>query len=784
MRRTYLAQGLADCGRISLFEGWTRLTFGPDGRVGGRAHEGFFDCDTLYVSELSIRIREEQPKITFAAQERASLWSAMALLQGSMEEGNLPEGTVPRGSLECRIVRQLNGPLNQLPDGTWQEKMLIRNNSGKERSFPFEIELVCPLGDIQYAEEMKAEKFEQLEGVAPRYDDSASEGWPVFHYRQSYGTRRHAPTTELKKLYDPTGTGADGTPREGDPVVRGLQVSLKPGTWGSRRAPQVSRLDLGSRSRIELSLQLGPGEARELILEFTPQDRRVRHLEKNVRPLVSLRASHPCLNLILEQARTDLQDLALPMPGRTGSGSSPMMIAAGVPRYVGLFGRDALTAAWQCSLLSPSWTEEALSGMSLLRGVCDDPWRDERPGQMPHELRLNPCAEAGATNREVYYGDVVSTTFWIVTLASAFHWDGSRDLIRRHLPTLDSCVDWLVKRLAEGEGYISYVPAMASGNRHHAWKDSGDAIVDGQGRIVSSPLATAEVQGYAHLALLGAAELYATLGRFKDAARRWRDARELKRRFNRDFWMPDRAYYAVALRPGGVQVDSITSNIGHCMGCGIIDRERIAAVVARLFSPDLYSGWGIRTLSRDNPAYDPYSYHRGTVWPVENATIAGALRMCGFDAQALMLTEAQFEAASLFPCFRLPEAMSGHQRTNDYTLPGLYPDANSLQAWSVSAVFFLLMVILGIRPFAPLKMLWVKPDLPEWLDWIEVRDLKVGESLVDLRFWRDRDGRSRWAELSKVGTLHIVEQPGELDANFGVSSRLLMAALRPQRKSA
>jgi glycogen debranching enzyme len=423
--------------------------------------------------------------------------------------------------------------------------------------------------------------------------------------------------------------------------------------------------------------------------------------------------------------------------------------------------------------------EPALARIGAYRGVAWDAWRDEEPDRIPHERRLNPRAATGASNRELYYGDVVSTPFWIVTLAATYNWTGERALLARHRDTLDACCRWLERKLDEGGGFVYYAPADADGaglNRHHAWKDSGDAIVDGRGRIRVPPLAAVEVQGYAYLALLSAAEIALAHGRLARARSLAARAADLKRRFDAAFWMPSERYYALALDGEGRQVDAITSNVGHCLGTGILDDSKLAHVAHRLLAPDLFSGWGVRTLSASNPAYDPFSYHRGSVWPVENATIAAGLALAGRTAEAQRQIGAQLGLATLFPSMRLPEAISGHARSEDHPVPGLYPQSNLLQAWSVSALALFLQVLLGIRAFAPLRTLLVKPALPEWLPWVELRGLAVGAAEVDLRFWRDARGRSRWKVLSKRGRLLVLEQPPHLAPDATLARRLRDAA--------
>ncbi|MCM2324515.1 MAG: hypothetical protein NDJ90_14750, partial [Oligoflexia bacterium] len=662
-----------------------------------------------------------------------------------------------------------------------------RNYGVYRKSLSLAVELVCPLGDIQFQEEMKLSPFGGAPGIVPsiRWEAAA----PTLRYERVFGRRTRAPTSEFARLY------GDEAPRDGQEVSRALAIST-----AVTASPGVSHeleVDVGSRTRIELKMEL-PAEGRcELKLALIPErDRRQPRTKIRVKPTVlpratrtqpfprtQIRTGNSTLNLILAQAEVDFDSLELPLVPRDDSDSGLYVVNAGIPRYMGLFSRDILTTSWQGSLLSPRYLRNAVESLALLKGTRFDAWRDEEPGQIPHEVRLNPRAAMGETNRELYYGDVVSTAFWLVTLATTYLWEGDRQLLFRNRDTITSGCAWIRRRLGQGNGFLYYAPGTAEGNRHHAWKDSGDAIVDRQGRIAVPPLAACEVQGYCFMALLAAAGLSVAMGEAGKARELFDEAQALKRRFNQAFWMEEQSYFAVALDGAGRRVDSVTSNPGHCLGCGIISRDRIPAVVARMISDDLFSGWGIRTLSSANPAFDPFSYHRGSVWPVENATIAGGFRLCGFDEPALQLIEAQLATATLFPGMRLPELLSGHARSEAYPIPGLYKDGNTLQAWSVSGLFFSILILLGLRPVAPLGLLLVKPALPDWLPWLELRQLRVGSALVDLRFWRDSAGKSRWQVLAKQGSLRVLEQPAELDLEATLGSRI-RDALRSVFKSA
>jgi glycogen debranching enzyme len=264
------------------------------------------------------------------------------------------------------------------------------------------------------------------------------------------------------------------------------------------------------------------------------------------------------------------------------------------------------------------------------------------------------------------------------------------------------------------------------------------------GSQVADPIASCETQGYVYAAKIALANVLDHLGDAERARPLAGEAARLKRRFNEAFWLERPGTFAMCLDRAKRPIATIASDPGHCLGTGIVDAPRARRVAARLMQPDLFSGWGIRTLSERHPAYNPFSYHRGSVWPVENAIIARGLARFGFRHHLHRLARAQFEAAALFRGRRLPELFGGHRRDDDHPYPGLYPPANAPQAWSASAIVVWIEALLGLKPFAPKRVLFVDPALPEWLPELRLRGLRVGQATVDLRFWRgDRTGRTR-----------------------------------------
>jgi glycogen debranching enzyme len=243
--------------------------------------------------------------------------------------------------------------------------------------------------------------------------------------------------------------------------------------------------------------------------------------------------------------------------------------------------------------------------------------------------------------------------------------------------------------------------------------------------------------------------------------------------------MEDEGFVAMAVDGNDRPVRTISSNPGHCLAAGIIDDAHVAAVADRLLEPDLFSGWGVRTLSSDNPAYNPYSYHRGSVWPVEQGPFALGFMRYGLHGHAERLCRAVFECSALFEFYRLPEVLAGHPRDAEHPFPALYPGSNAPQAWSASMLFCLVQAMLGLYPYAPLHVLAVDPHLPEWLPALTLRRLRVGDASVDLRFVREENGRTRFEVEERQGSLHVLHQPSpwSLTAGFGERLRDLLTSV-------
>jgi glycogen debranching enzyme len=397
-------------------------------------------------------------------------------------------------------------------------------------------------------------------------------------------------------------------------------------------------------------------------------------------------------------------------------------------------------------------------------------------------LHTNPLSVLNYDPHARYYGGVTGAIYFGVALSGLWHWTGDKDLVRPLVGTALRGLQWADRYGdLDGDGFCEYLTRSEQGEKNQGWKDSGDAIVHEDGTQVADPLGTCEMQAFIYASKLHLSELLWWLDEVDLGKQLFQQAQELRKRFNEAFWMEDKGYIAMGLDSHKRQIRSIASDAGHCLASGIVDEALVERVARRMMAADMFSGWGVRTLSAEHPAFNPYAYHRGTVWPVENAVFVLGFARYGLHDLMHRLSGAQFETASLFDYCRLPEVFAGHQRDQKHPFPALYPKANWPQAWSASAVFTHLQALLGVYPYAPLKTLLLDPHLPEWLPEITLHNLHVGNAVVSIRFFRQADGRSDYEILEQRGTLHVLRQasPWSLTTGWGERIRDAIESLLP-----
>jgi glycogen debranching enzyme len=456
--------------------------------------------------------------------------------------------------------------------------------------------------------------------------------------------------------------------------------------------------------------------------------------------------------------RQSLEDLgALRLQDRD-HGPHVWLPAAGVPWYVAVFGRDSLVTGLQTLWVHPGIALGAIRNLGNLQAVEDDASRDAEPGKIPHELRQGELAFFSRFPSP-YYGTADATPLYIVALHETWKWMGDRELVESQMGVAERCLEWIEHSGdIDGDGFQEYRARSPRGYENMGWKDAGDAVVYPDGSQVKQPKALCELQGYVFDAWKRMAELYDFVGKRDRAADLRRRATELQMRFEDRFWCEDIGSYCFGLDSKKLPIKTIASNAGHCLWSGIASPEHAARVVKRLMQPDMWSGWGIRTLSSDNPAYNPFSYQRGSVWPHDNGIIALGFRRYGFASEAARVFRDVSEAASYFVSYRLPELYAGIART-----PGVFPvqyaQANVPQAWAAGSVAHLLQAVLGLAGDAPNGRLLVAPVLPKWLPEVTLRGVKIGRSSVDIRFFREGES-SRWEVLRQSGDVRVQEGTG------------------------
>jgi glycogen debranching enzyme len=447
-----------------------------------------------------------------------------------------------------------------------------------------------------------------------------------------------------------------------------------------------------------------------------------------------VKTDNEAFSALLEQSLADVQMLLTETP----EGDVPY---AGVPWFVAPFGRDSIITALQLLPFHSGVAAGTLRFLAARQGRVRDDFKDEEPGKILHEYRRGEMANCREIPFIPYYGTIDATPLFVMLLAEYVRWTADLRLARELWPAVQAALSWMWRSGdRDGDGYLEYATQSALGLVNQGWKDSEDSVSHANGSLASPPIALAEVQGYAYAALTGAAELATALGESAMAVTLRADAALLFERFNRDFWLPEESFYALALDGGKRPCEVIASNAGHCLWTGIVPEQRAAAVAKRLLADDMFSGWGIRTLSARERRYNPMSYHNGSVWPHDNAIAAAGFRRYRFGALTVNVASGLFEASRHFERRRLPELFCGFTRRADHG-PISYPVACSPQAWAAGSALQLLTSMLGLEADAVAgRLTFVNPQLPPWLRDVELHDLRVGSSSLDVAIGRGRDG--------------------------------------------
>jgi glycogen debranching enzyme len=691
----------------------------PDGDIRPYAvsGEGLYAHDTRHLSELHVSFAGAQP----------------VLLARSTESGSRA------------VVNQTNPMIVDLGGATVpQETLNLR------RTMLVSERLYCHL---------ELRNFHAASIRVPLTVTLAADFTDVFEIR---GVRRRQARGET--MVPTTGTTSVTFGYQGqDDIFRDTLAELDP-------PPDAARVE-AQRALLTWQACLDPGETFTLVLTVTPGldgrrpgrrafARATRRADRDLAAWgernTSVETDNELFQSVLAASVRDLYALLTPTPG------GGRLLAAGIPWYVAPFGRDSLLTAYQSLLLSPQLASDTLLALAQLQARADEPWRDAEPGKILHELRVGELAGAGLIPHTPYYGTVDATPLFVILAAAYYQWTNDLETLTTIRPALDAALEWIDRHGdQDGDGFIEYQRRSSAGLANQGWKDSEDAIVHVDGTLAEGPIALVEAQGYVYLAKTSIAELFEAFGE-PDRARELRaQAKALQAAFNEAFWNPAEGTLALALDGRKRQVASVTSNPGHCLYCGIVEDDKASRVAERLMAKDMFSGWGIRTLSSQSPAYNPMSYHNGSVWPHDNAIIAAGLKRYGHSGATMRIATSMFDIAARSRDYRLAELYCGFDRAGNTEIVN-YPVACIPQAWATAAPFMLLKTMLGITAHAPSKTLAVvQPELPEWLHHAELRQLRIGPATVTLGF----------SQAHGITGFALVHQHGQVDVTMAATPR-------------
>jgi len=697
---------------LAIKEGDTFLYSDTEGNLDDRKEYGLglYHRDTRFLSHFMMRVSGRHPVLLSSSAER-SYMSHVDLTNADLY-GPGGEVEVPQQTLNIRRTRAIRGRLF--------ERVRVKNYNQHRVRVTLQFSMAADFADIFEVRGISRERRGHQD--PPRVIQDGAE----FRY-----------------------VGQDG-------VARSSLVHLSPGAdrievMGDRvEADFVLELEAHQTRLISITVDPLVGDDAPSTEEFDAAVHWLRRsYEEWERECTAIYTDNELFNQLLTRGLRDLRALETELDGSR-------ILAAGIPWYVAVFGRDSLIASHQLLTVNTRPARDALTLLASLQGTQDDPWRDEEPGKILHEIRRGELAGAGLIPFTRYYGSVDATPWFVLLYAQYFRWTGDVEFARRLLPNVQAALAWIDSYGdVDGDGFVEYRSRSPKGIANQGWKDSSDSVVHVDGRVAEGPIALAEVQGYVYLAKERVAGVFEALRDFRTSTRLREEAALLKERFNQAFWMEDEQYLAMALDGEKRPVRTITSNPGHCLYCDVVDADKAEALARRLLQPDMFSGWGIRTVSKSAGTYNPMSYHNGSVWPHDNALIAAGLKRYGFVKATNRVATALFDTANHADYMRLPELYCGFTRRTPNRPVG-YPVACSPQAWAAGAPSLLLQAVLGISANARENVLTVnKPHLPAWLNTVELRNLRVGNSAISLVFRREGE-ITAFSLLDRKGDVRVL----------------------------
>lgn len=707
---------------LTLIDGRTFLASTVAGDIvpPGAPDIGFFSYDTRFLSQLELKVEKQKMVLLSSSTERTYASRIEMTMKTASEESSLD---IPADTIHVRREQVL-------AENTLFDSLYFENFTEREETLKLEITLDADFMDIFQVRGM-------IRGTCGQYYQPIAErDGIIFVYDGRDGVRR---TTTVRFAPAPD-TIAHRTAKWQLRLLpfNRVEVLLRTCPWTSEKPsdelPASATSKPGKQAR-----KNGSDASRHTPLEHHTHANLLQHRREAFsrwqKESTSLRSSNQVFDRLLMNCIGDIHALRIPV-------GHEHIIAAGIPWFDTIFGRDSLIAAHQTLMLNPSLAVDTLRVLARYQGTKVDDLRDEAPGKIMHEHRSGEMSRDKEVPFGHYYGSVDSTPLFLNLFTSALEWLEDDKLYKDLLPAAQAALDWIDGYGdLDGDGLTEFERRSPSGLRNQGWKDSGDANAFADGALAEPPIALIEVQGYVYAAKTGMAGLFDRHGDKEQAQRLRKEAEELRERIDRAFWMPEHNYYAMALDRDKRQLQVVSSNPGHLLFTGAISRKREENVAQACLREGLNSGWGIRTLSQKERTFNPMSYHRGSVWPHDNSIIVHGMARCGFKKRAAQICSDLYDAALNFRDYRLPELFCGIQR-KPYGVPVEYPVSCSPQAWASGSMLLMLTALLGLRPLACAGELQiVNPVLPPFLDWLHLRNLRIGNSRVGLEFSR-HEGRT------------------------------------------
>jgi glycogen debranching enzyme len=666
---------------VTLVEGSTFCVSDTAGRIRNDAPEGLFHMDTRVVGTWSVTVDGHEPEqlASFVRQPHHATFLGRARPRREGSESTL-------------LVRR-----ERYVGAGMREDIVLRNTAQEPAGVQVEVGVDTDFADL----------FAVKEGRTHQQSPRESRiGEAVLELESRGPTRRGVRIRTEGALLGP-----------GKLVFRAVVPPR--GEWVTtvQVLPTVDGAEVAARYPVDVSIEeAGPS---------------VRLHEWEQRTPVAWGAADGLLTT-LSRSGQDLGSLRIFDPDHPDRAA----VAAGAPWFMALFGRDSLLTAYMALSIDQDLALGTLQTLARYQGTSEDPMSEEQPGRILHEMRFGKEATLALGGGNIYYGTADATPLFVTVLGELSHWGLPEQELLGLLPAADRALEWIDSfGDRDGDGFVEYQRLTDRGLRNQGWKDSWDGINFADGTIAEPPLALCEVQGYVYAAYRARSALARRLGD-EDTAVRFQDrAAALKTAFNKSFWLPDRGWYAVGLDRDKRPVDALTSNIGHCLWSGIVDDDKAELVAEHLLSPRMFTGWGVRTLATDMGAYNPISYHNGSVWPHDNALVTAGLMRYGFVEHAQRVATGILDAAERFGG-RLPELFTGLDRA-DFPSPVAYPSSCVPQAWASAAPLQLMRTLLRFDPAVPEREVHLDPALPASIPEVRIRNAPLGEARLDLAVTAD-----------------------------------------------